>query len=278
MTALLYFLNVVCSAGQSALGKHYAHHGGNPLRFNITRAAIGAVIFLVYGIITGFSFHLPTILFGVGYGISLSISMQTGLKALGIGPMALTSTIAAFSLVIPFFFGIFFWDEQLTLFKTIGIILLLLSMLLINRKKESGFSTKWALYSLATLLTNGICSVIQKLHQIKFPTLYRTEFMFWSMLCITLVLVVTAQANGEKKEVFRLSLPGLLAGITSCSSTYIVLYLSAAENASVLFPIVSIAQMIAVWGIGVLCFKEKLKLLQTIGLVIGIASIVLLKI
>jgi multidrug transporter EmrE-like cation transporter len=70
----------------------------------------------------------------------------------------------------------------------------------------------------------------------------------------------------------------LLAGITSCSSTYIVLYLSAAENASVLFPIVSIAQMIAVWGIGVLCFKEKLKLLQTIGLVIGIASIVLLKI
>ena len=278
MTAILYLLNVVCSAGQSALGKYYAKRGGGTLRFNLAKAGIGAILFLAIGIVAGFSFHLPTVLFGVSYGISLCISMHTGLKALAIGPMALTSTIAAFSLVIPFFFGIIFWDEQLTVFKTIGIVLLLLSMLLINRKKENGFSAKWLFYSLATLLTNGICSVVQKLHQIKFPALYRTEFMFWAMLCISLILVAIIYAKREQKEAFRPSFLGLLAGVANCSSTYIVLYLSATENASVLFPIVSIAQMIAVWGIGILCFKEKLKLLQTIGLVIGIASIVLLKV
>ena len=47
MTAILYLLNVGCSAGQSALGKYYAKRGGGTLRFNLAKAAIGAILFLV---------------------------------------------------------------------------------------------------------------------------------------------------------------------------------------------------------------------------------------
>ncbi len=278
MILILYSLNVLCSAGQSALGKQYARRGGESLPFNINKAVIGTILFLVLGLMSGFSWHFETMLFGIGYGISLCISMHTGFKALFIGPMALTSVIASFSLIIPFLFGIVFWNESLTLLKFIGIILLLISVLFINIKKENGFSAKWLFYALTTLLTNGVCSVIQKMHQVKFPSLYKTEFMFWALLCVSIILLVTYKTKGDNHTNLKFSLLGTASGIANCLANYIVLYLSATENASVLFPIVAIANIIAVWIIGILFFKERLRLLQTIGLFIGIISVVLLKI
>jgi len=278
MHILLYFCNVLCSAGQSALGKQYARRGGESLPFNINKALIGTLLFLVLGLMSGFSLHLETMLFGLFYGISLCISMHTGFKALSIGPMALTSIIASFSLIIPFLFGIILWNEILTLLKFSGIILLLLSIFLINAKKESGFSAKWLFYALVTLLSNGFCSVIQKMHQIKFPTLYRTEFMFWALLCVSIILTITYNTKRNGKVKFGFSLLGIASGIANCCANFIVLFLSATENASVLFPIIAVANIITVWVIGILFFKERLKVLQAIGLVMGVVSVVLLKI
>lgn len=278
MIPFLYSLNVLCSAGQSALGKQYARRGGESLPFNINKAVIGTILFLVLGLMSGFSWHLETMLFGLFYGISLCISMHTGFKALSIGPMALTSIIASFSLIIPFLFGIILWNETLTLLKFSGIILLLLSIFLINAKKESGFSAKWLFYALVTLLSNGFCSVIQKMHQIKFPTLYRTEFMFWALLCVSIILTITYNTKRNGKVKFEFSLLGIASGIANCCANFIVLFLSATENASVLFPIIAVANIITVWVIGILFFKERLKVLQAIGLVMGVVSVVLLKI
>jgi drug/metabolite transporter (DMT)-like permease len=278
MIPFLYSLNVLCSAGQSALGKQYARRGGESLPFNINKALIGTLLFLVLGLMSGFSWHLETMLFGLFYGISLCISMHTGFKALSIGPMALTSIIASFSLIIPFLFGIILWNESLTLLKFFGVILLLLSIFLINIKKENGFSAKWLFYALVTLLSNGFCSVIQKMHQINFPTLYRTEFMFWALLCVSIILLVTHITKRNGKEQFEFSLLGIASGVANCCANYIVLYLSATENASVLFPIIAVANIVTVWVIGLLFFKERLKILQTIGLIIGVVSVVLLKI
>lgn len=276
MTGVLYLLNVACSSGQSALGKHYAKSGGNSTVFNINKAIAGIAVFMIWGLIQGFSFHLPTVLFGIGYGVFLCISMHTGFKALAIGPMALTSIIASFSLLFPFFFGICFWNEPLTFYGICGIILLLFSILLINGKKFDGISFKWLIYAVATLMANGICSIIQKYHQIKFPSLYRTEFMIFALLCVLLMLT-TIKSDYAKKQKFNFSWLGLISGTLNGAANYIVLFLSATENASVLFPIVSVANITTVWAIGILFFKEKLTALQTIGLMLGILSIVLLK-
>lgn len=245
------------------------------MAFNLNKAIIGTVLFLVVGVADGFSFHLSTLLFGAGYGISLCISMHTGFKALACGPMALTSVIASFSLILPFFAGVFFWNEPITVFGISGIFLLLASIILINTKKESGFSVKWLAYAIATLIANGVCSIIQKLHQMHFPELYRTEFMFWALLCVLVILLVS---TGKGKMQFGFSWLAFFSGVMNCLANYIVLYLSATENASVLFPIVSIANIISVWLIGIFFFKERLRPLQAVGLLTGIVSVVLLKI
>ena len=115
MTVLLYFLNTLCHVGQNTLGKQYAKRGGVATVFNLNKAAAGLVLFGILGFIQGFSFHLPTVVLGASYGILLCISMHTGFKALDLGPMALTSILVSFSLLIPFFFGICFWNESITL-------------------------------------------------------------------------------------------------------------------------------------------------------------------
>lgn len=276
MTVILYILNIVCSAGQSATGKQYAKNGGSSTVFNINKTIAGISIFIIWGIIQGFSLHLPTVILGVCYGVSLCISMHTGFKALANGPMALTSIIVSFSLLIPFFFGICFWNEPLTLYGVCGIILLLFSILLINWKKVDGISFKWLMYTMITLITNGICSTIQKYHQIKFPFLYRTEFMTFALLCVLIILTVIKSGIVQNQK-FSFNMLGFISGALNGIANYVVLFLSATENASVLFPIISVANIAAVWVIGIIFFKEKLTALQTIGLILGILSIILLK-
>lgn len=273
MTIVLYLLNVICSSGQVTLGKSYASKGGSAHIFNINKAIAGILVFLIMGIFKGMSMHLPTVFFGIGYGVFLGISMFTGFKALGIGPMALTSIIASFSLVIPFVFGITVWKEAMSLYGVIGIVLLLSAIILLNFKKEKGLSIKWSVFALLTMAANGICSLIQKYHQLYYPCEYRIEFMIWSLIC---VLCVTLLMGKSELKAFGSNTTGIVSGILNGGANFIVLYLAATENASVLFPVVSVCNVIAVWLIGRILFKEKLKPLQVIGLVLGVTAVFLL--
>ena len=277
MTVFLYFLNVACSAGQSTLSKHYASKGGNANVFNINKVAAGFLVFLIMGLWGGLRFHVPTALLGMAYGTCLYVSNFAGFTALALGPMALTSIIAAFSLVIPFLAGITLWGETLSLPGGIGIGLLLCSIVLMNfRKSGQPMSLKWLFFSFLTFFSNGISSVIQKQHQLFWPGRYRTEFMLWAMGWGLVLLALTVLIRGTVKAEVRACVPGASAGLIEGFANYIVLYLAATQDASVLFPVVSAAKIIAVWIIGRFTFREQLKHTQTVGLLAGIAAIILL--
>ena len=277
MTIFLYFLNVACSAGQSTLSKHYASKGGNANVFNINKVAAGFLVFLIMGLWGGLRFHVPTVLLGMAYGTCLYVSNFAGFTALALGPMALTSIIAAFSLVIPFLAGITLWGETLSLPGGIGIGLLLCSIVLMNfRKSGQPMSLKWLFFSFLTFFSNGISSVIQKQHQLLWPGGYRTEFMLWAMGWGLVLLALTVLIRGTVKAEVRACVPGASAGLIEGFANYIVLYLAATQDASVLFPVVSAAKIIAVWIIGRFTFREQLKHTQTVGLLTGIAAIILL--
>ena len=277
MTVLLYFLNVACSAGQSTLSKHYASKGGNANIFNINKVAAGFLVFLAIGLLRGLNFHLPTVLLGMAYGTCLYVSNFAGFTALAMGPMALTSIIASFSLVIPFLAGITLWGEELSLPGGVGIALLLGSIVLMNfRKSGEPMSLKWLFFSFLTFFSNGISSLVQKQHQLLWPGSYRTEFMLWTMLWGLVLLGLTVLIRGTARSEVRFCVPGTSAGFIEGIANYVVLYLAATQDASVLFPVVSAAKIIAVWIIGRFTFREQLKHTQTLGVLAGIAAIVLL--
>ena len=277
MTALLYFINVAGSAGQSTCSKYYASKGGSVHAYNLNKAGMALLVFLIVGLWKGISFHVPTVLWGFGYGACICVGSFAGFTALGLGPMALTSMIASFSLVIPFAVGITLWGETLSVWGILGIILLVISVVLLNFKKvDDRLTLKWAFFTFLTFFVTGIASVFQKQHQMNYPGLYRTEFMVASMLCMLVMLLIVVLAKRTAKTEVRFCALGSIGGFLEGVANYIVLFLAATQNASVLFPVVSVAKIIAVWCIGRMAFKEKLKLWQTIGLVAGIAAIALL--
>lgn len=203
--------------------------------------------------------------------------MRTGFKALEKDPMALTSVIASFSLVIPFVFGIFVWGEVLSPCGAVGILLLASSIILLNIKRESGLTVGWSVYALLTLLTNGICSVIQKYHQLLYSEAYRTEFLISALLCVLFFTFIMYSAD-KSRQPFTFCADGTVAGIMNGGANYIVLCLAATEKATVLFPVLSVANIIAVWVIGTFVFSEKIRKIQLVGFFIGILSVVLLNI
>lgn len=277
MHYFLYLINVLCASGQSAMGKNYAHKGGKSECFNINKAFSGLLVFLVIGLIKGLSLHMPTIIFGIACGLVLSAANHTGFKALSMGPIGLTSTIVSFSLVIPFIFGVTLLQEKISVYGIIGIGLLCISILMLNLRKGTGFSSKYALYVFATLVLNGIFSVIQKYHQICFPNQYRIEFLITALLCVLITTFVFNRKNSANVHIC-ISLDAIIAGVMNGLSNYIVLYLSATENASVLFPVCSVAQIITTCLIGRIAFSEKLKCIQVGGIILGLTAIVLLNI
>ncbi len=290
MIPLLYILAIVAARTESALGKYNGMKGGSAVRFNVNKSLMAAVFSLAILLLFDGELHLPTLAYSVAYGAFLAISMVAGLKALSLGSMGITSTVVSFSLVIPTIFGMIFLDEKLGVSGFFALGLLAVSLLLLNYKKSSNpISGECWFYSILTMVSNGACSVVQKLHQTAYPGEYSSAFMLFGMsaafLVLSAVAVISALSKREEKEgctpekIFKYTLIfGALAGVFNGVCNYFTLLLAATENASVLFPILSAGNAVGSCLVGYLVFKERLTKLQTFSIALGAIAVVLLKI
>ncbi len=287
MEIIIYLCIVLASVTQSASTKGYNRGGGASLVFNALKTLSAFLLFLVISI-PQFTFHTPTVWYGLLYGLSLCLSMYAGYRALGLGPMALTSMLVSFSLLMPLLWGIFVRREPFGALKGAGLALLLLSLLLVNAhslrpapKTERSASGQglWLLFVAVTFLCNGVCSILQKEHQTAYPSLYNREFMLMAMLLCAAVYVTAALIRvprGAWKTTPRKGM-GILSGVTNALANFLTLVLAGMENASVLFPIVSAGTILSALVCGRLVFKERLKPNQYAALALGVLAIVLMK-
>ena len=140
--------------------------------FNGIKTFSALVLFGVMSI-WKFNYNADAIIYGGLYGICLCMSMYCGYKALSLGPLSLTSLIVAFSVVFPLLYGIVFCDEKLTVVRCMGFIFLALAIVAANvsggasddTRKINNLSSKWKIFVFATFVCNGLCSVLQKMHQ-----------------------------------------------------------------------------------------------------------------
>ncbi len=284
MVFLFYFLILLTSATQVCTTKLYNKCSDTPAVFNAIKSASALVLFALMAAI-GFRFHLPTALFGFGYGACLCLSMYAGYKALCLGPMALTSMLTSFSIVIPLLFGIAVWNETLGGFKIAALVLLMLTILMINADKlkkgakvDGGYAI-WLIFVLLTFLSNGFCSVIQKQHQILYPGAYSREFMLFAVLLCAIVFSTTALIKTKPKEIFKTQGKryGVISGVANGLASFFTLMLAGLENASVLFPAISAGTILASLLCGRFIFKEKLRTSHYLALAAGILAVIFLK-
>lgn len=268
----------MCTVGQSAFTKIASTKGkaSSSMHFNTLKVGASLAFFFLISFYN-MQFHLPTVLFASGYGFALFFSTLFGYMALMQGSMALTSLIISYSVIIPCFFGIIFLDETVGFMRMLGIVLLFVSMYLLKQQAENTkMSKQWFVYVAITFLCNGICSVIQKLHQTVYPSSYCNEFMIYSIVVTFILFLVTSICKKEEKNTVVMRY-AILAGILMGLGNYLTLVLSSKVNATVLFPIISVFSMLCNVIVSKLYFKDKFSIMQLIGIAFGVFSVLLIK-
>lgn len=281
MELFLFFVIILFTVTQSSMTKLYTKTSNDVIGFNVVKAT-SSFLFFVFLALFGFSLHIPTLIMGVFCGILWAISMFSSYNALKEGPMALTSILVSFSILIPILYGFIILKEPLTLFKIVGFCLLAFAILLINAKKKQAnekANIRWAFYVLLTILSSGFASLLQKSHQTLYPQLYRKEFMFAGMLICSLtffcISLIKSKPEKEKKTK-RQTAYAVIAGVTSALINFFTIVLSGFQDASALFPSISAGTAALTLLCGIVVFKEKFTTAQIIGLLLGIGSIVCL--
>ena len=316
MNYLLYLAVVVCNVSASVFTKLNSKRGGDSALFNFFRALVPFLAFGAAALAFGGKITARTALFGAAYGACLAGSTVCGYFALACGPMGITSAIATFSLVPVTVFCVIFRGEPLTAIKAAGIIFALVSLVVMNAEKpRADFNKrKWLALAFSTLLLNAACQIIIVVAGgdgggITFTACAQiVPFLaFGTAFLISIIKRRSVRASEEPElqpaEVFatldkeaRLpeepeGLPtvgtkayagktagfGAVAGVTTASSAFVTFLLAASSQGSVLFPLMSVINLIGVFLVGTFLFREKPTAKRIIAIALAVAAIALLK-
>ena len=262
--------------------------GNCPLFFAFVCCFSAEIVFLIS---SGFRFHFVreivpyALLFGFSFAIAnifLTFSLQKG-------SLSITGLIISYSLLLPTLYGILFLKETVGVPFFIGLLLLLISAFLIHstsNKSENSSQKKnskkmfvvWLIFVSLAFVGNGFCSIFQTMQQKAFDGAYKSEFMILALSAASLAILPVSlitehqQIRENMKGVLFFGIPsGLSTGLINLFVMYAVNILSA----SLIFPLISGAGLLLTVLVGLLFFKEKFTPRQYVGLVLGIASIVL---
>ena len=204
-----------------------------------------------------------------------------GIKVLEIGSLAIYSMFMMLGgMLLPYFYGIIFLNEAVTLPRAIGSILLatfiVLQSLIQNAamSKEEKKSLKDRLLFLtlciAIFFLNGMTGVIAKMHEMSAEAISEANFTFlysaFTALISLLLIVIVFMGGGAKEKLAQvgtamkpkpmLSMVGL--GLMTNSGNFLLLKAAANLPASVQFPFTSGGVILLSTLVSAFIFKDKI--------------------
>jgi len=259
---------------------------------------IACVALFFYGFAEtfAFTFDKTTLLFGLLFGCSYCLGYIFEIKALKEGSVSLTSLILAYSLLIPTFFGVFYYHDTIQPTFWAGLGLLVVALFLVNfvpkskeeklveksEKKSKKKKILWLVFSLLSFTGNGLCTIFSTLQQRQTGGAHRFQFMLYAMaLVIVLNLILTLINNKKTKS----TLPSLRRGwwcamglgVLNGATNFCVMVIVSRNvlNLSLIYSMISAGSLLITFLLARIFFKEKLRLTQLIGFLVGIVSVVL---
>lgn len=219
--------------------------------------------------------------------VALGSNLFFGLEALKSGAMVLASMAGSAGLLLPCVFGIFMFDEPMSLMQLFGILLLIFSGWLLigySKKLKGSFTPRTMLLLIGSMLSNGFTMVAQKMFSKYLPDVSVSVFSFLAFglvgvgMCVGLVPQLTKK---EKREEIK-KLPKALWFYGAGLSTILLIINQLATIAArvipsaIMFPINDGGATIITALTGAVVFKEKLTPRSVAGLALGIASLIVI--
>ena len=309
---VLLFVSMVFTAVSRAMSnlysKNHVKNRADSAFYTLATAiiAIPVVVFFVIGDgFQGVSFF--TFAWSVFFGLFTFLNSFLNIRALTIGPLALTSIIISGSGIIPSIYGVLFLGEEITVWQIIGMILMLFSVFFSvekePEKKKAGI--RWLILTILCFVFNGLIGVCQKVHRASDYAAEINEYLFLAFVFTAVFtgiymfvlkkkgIVKTARFFGnaspagtveegseetqQKRSLFKKVSVILIVGAVSWALINIFnLYLSGAFDAAVFFPVMNGGSVLTTLLLSFIVFKERFTGRRALSLVLGVIALLFL--
>ena len=244
-------------------------------------AALGLFTSIVFLVVNRFAIRLSLYSFIMAFVMTglVSCYVMIGFRILKSGYMSFyTLFLMTGGMTVPYIWGVIFWNEQISLMRIGGIILIVLSVISYNFNKRKP-DKNLIMLCIVVFLLNGFGSVVSKQHQINttYEIIGTTDFVFWSgvikfILCRLALLCYRRKTVDVKGVDVKEVLPMILLSAIVCGTGSLCQFIGAISiPATVLYPLVTGGTIIFSSISGCIFFKERLSVRQWIS--VGICFI-----
>lgn len=290
---LMLFAAVVFMALNFIVQKFFQKQtGGSPreaIKFSGYRGAVTAICFSVFCLVAGMEIRFSMFSVAMAIGISL---LCLGYNTIGFTIMK-TEPVSRYTvflmiggMTIPYLWGLFFLDEEFSLLRTIGLLVLAAAIVLTNSGK-SKINKQALILCIIVFILNGFVSVLSKEHQIGQLAVDATSFVIINGIVKVVMFPIaylfpgeSAKSNDEKrknknvftKENIRETCLVVVSAILDGVSYLLMLIPAEVLPATVQYPFITGGSIILTALAGFIFFREKPKPLYIIGLLLCLAG------
>ncbi|HHN48810.1 MAG TPA: hypothetical protein ENN08_07810 [Bacteroidales bacterium] len=193
--------------------------------------------------------------------------------------VALTGMASRMSLIVAVLAGVLVFGDQPGMLRVSGIILGIIAFYLtFHRNRLADVDRKLLLLPLALLIVHGFSDLLMKIGQHYYIDGDFTLFLatvFTAALVFGFVFIFL----GYRKKVrftYKEVLGGIIIGLANWYSGYFLLLGLNIFDVSFVIPMINISIVTAASLVGYMVFKEKLKLLNWVGLALALVAILLM--
>ena len=232
--------------------------------FNAVCMAFALVLLLPVSTINGFP-SIYTLVMGIAFGIVTVLSQHVFTLALQTGPLSFSTLFQSFSLVLPTLGGVVIWQESITPWQVIGLVLLVISFVLIaNPKADASVTGRWLFYGVLSFLLSGVFGLIQKFHQSSSHKHELDEFLIVAFMTAALCFLLLFIRNRRLKGIplsfsmkSKVLVMAALCGICLGACNKLSLYLIGVMPSVIFFPLVNGGNVVCSALVALIVFRER---------------------
>ncbi len=277
---LLVSAATVLFALQFLFNQKFEEERGNSLKsaleFTLYKSIVIVVMMLI---ISGFriTITLFSVILAIIYAVACILMTYFSMKAFAVANLSVYSVFSMLGgMLLPFLAGVGFYNEELTAFKIVCCLLIIVSVLL---NLKGGKQSKTAfLYYMAVFILNGSVGVISKIHQSsELPHTDSTGFMLLTSVVSIIISALWLLVQHKKIPLIKGKSLGFAAGygIFNGVGNWLLLISLVNLPASVQYPLVTGGVMVFSTIISMIR-KEKLAKTDYIAAAISFVASVLM--
>lgn len=247
--------------------------------------ALGLVLILIAQ--NGFKCNLETVLISVFAGLMIVLSTGFSMAALKTGTVALAALFGTAGLLIPCVAGIFLFDEPMSIGQWCGVLMFFVAAYFLissSSKIYSRFSLKTFFLLLGIMFAEGFTMLAQQMFTFYVPDGDVSVFSFLSFGLVGVFMLLASfiytKKNGTSED-FKLTPKLWYWGAVLAVAIFVINQLATLATAIVppviLFTFINGGSTIIGAVVAAVFFREKLTVRSTVGIILGVLSMVIIK-